>query len=75
MSVIEDKMGTQETQDQGKCEHPLVSVPLILFPLPSAKGVTLDMYINMDRALFLCVFPSLCEPLDVTPLPGNSSLR
>lgn len=70
-------MGTQETQDQGKCERPRVSVPptLFLLFLPSAKAVTLDMYINMDGALFLCVFPSLCEPVDVTPLPGNSSLR
>lgn len=70
-------MGTQGTQDQGKCEHPLLSVPLTLFPLflPPSTAVTWDMYIIMDGALFLCVFPGRCEPLDVTPLPGNCSLR
>lgn len=70
-------MGTQGTQDQGKCEHPLLSVPLalLLLLLSPSKAVTWDLYMIMVGAVFLRVFPGLCEPLDVTPLPGNCSLR
>lgn len=53
-------MGTQGTQDQGKCEHPRLcaSASRTFLPLflPPSKSVALDMYIMMDKAFILSVY-------------------
>lgn len=65
MSFIGDKMGTQETQDQGKCEHPRLCASTSRSPLSLPASIqSWDIgCVHYDR--LSCVFLILCGHLSL----------